>query len=835
MDCSWIKIYDAAIGGNELDPNSLRPGQNKIFIDISEMPSEYEFLGWKDISGNAIGDDVISLVKGGRYSTTSQCGSNFVASVRVKEESVCSLVAIPFDPKMGDVTPTGIQYGCNKTVEISATPKCCYEFVSWNDDEGPDVHSPDRTVTILSGSARYIAYFDPIRYTIQVFANNDAWGRVTGPEDNVICEQSFIIEAIPEEGYAFVKWDDENTEARREITFECDGKRVYTATFAPDNEYLITYNVNYGQEPETIEQGYFQTGAPVTFMNGPERENYIFLGWSTEKTASQPDSTFPPGETGTYDWIESITLYAIWKRRTSNKFSYMVGGTAYGSSSHTEGDVVILEGDPYNGGSVYIFLGWRVTEESTEPSENVPIIGAGGTYIMGPNQTYAHAVFAEDDGTVYNTLKYVFGDGFETQVIGGIINGSNVTIQHPLVFDVNFGEIHKDFITWTLTTPPTGITYQPGSTLQINTDTVLTAEVKDQTPFEIKYFDNCDNSVTPTQTVYTDSSYPSEPIITPDMSSFTCDDNIFKGWSEDRYATFATYGPETIFVPTADMVLYGIWQKAPKYNVYYIDNYNCGITDANDYSDGDTVIVKPCNCMTQDGCHCTGWVDGDGNEYEGNETFQIHHNTILNAVFDCCLVRFRTMGSVTITIDGTAITDNTKLNIDDNTEFDVEVGDNQVFLGWYDATNGTYIDPCEEPSSYKYVMVPYTLSPSSNVIVELSNEDFIDAIENNTQMRDSFIKNLQTGEIRERVGVCSASEEYSLSCGSTVFAIAAPYEYTQTDGQDGNEYVKYDSRPYSDFYSYLNSNPTYDTLPAFVEVVISGISCYYAVHRGGML
>jgi hypothetical protein len=132
-------------------------------------------------------------------------------------------------------------------------------------------------------------------------------------------------------------------------------------------------------------------------------------------------------------------------------------------------------------------------------------------------------------------------------------------------------------------------------------------------------------------------------------------------------------------------------------------------------------------------------------------------------------------------------------------------------------------------------VVPYTLRPSSSDITTLSNESFIQTIEDNTQKLNSFIMNSQTGEIRQRVGVCSGSEEYSLSCGSTVFAIAMPYEYTQTDGNDGNTYVKYDSRPYSDFYSYLNSNPTYDSLPAFVEVVIGGISCFYVVHIGGML
>ena len=62
MDCNWIKIYDAAVGGNELDPSNLYDGLT-VYVDISEIPSGTEFVGWKDLNGHLLNDSVIKLMQ----------------------------------------------------------------------------------------------------------------------------------------------------------------------------------------------------------------------------------------------------------------------------------------------------------------------------------------------------------------------------------------------------------------------------------------------------------------------------------------------------------------------------------------------------------------------------------------------------------------------------------------------------------------------------------------------------------------------------------------------------------------------------------------------------
>ncbi|MBD5389703.1 leucine-rich repeat domain-containing protein, partial [bacterium] len=75
--------------------------------------------------------------------------------------------------------------------------------------------------------------------TLQV--NNESMGRVTGGGEYELDEQ-VKLEAIPNAGYHFEKWDDGNTDNPRRLTVTCD--MVLTAMFAKDaptaNESALT-------------------------------------------------------------------------------------------------------------------------------------------------------------------------------------------------------------------------------------------------------------------------------------------------------------------------------------------------------------------------------------------------------------------------------------------------------------------------------------------------------------------------------------------------------------------------------------------------------------------
>ena len=145
MECNWIEVYDSPIGGELLNPLTLYSGQT-VYLDITNMPVDYEFLGWKDLYGNLLNDTTIKLVEGGRYETTIVCGGGYVAYTRTAQSKIC-LVTVMCDTNEGSVSRGDGYDVCGGTVEISATPSCCYEFTTWNDSSA-DNTQPIRTVTV---------------------------------------------------------------------------------------------------------------------------------------------------------------------------------------------------------------------------------------------------------------------------------------------------------------------------------------------------------------------------------------------------------------------------------------------------------------------------------------------------------------------------------------------------------------------------------------------------------------------------------------------------------------------------------------------------------------
>lgn len=106
---------------------------------------------------------------------------------------------------------------------ITATPASGYSFAGWNDG----VTTNPRTITIDTdeNSISYTATFIPVTY------DNPATGGTVKAEP-VAGTCNWIITATPTEGYAFLKWDDNNITNPRTVTGEdITAKASYTATF----------------------------------------------------------------------------------------------------------------------------------------------------------------------------------------------------------------------------------------------------------------------------------------------------------------------------------------------------------------------------------------------------------------------------------------------------------------------------------------------------------------------------------------------------------------------------------------------------------------------------
>ena len=202
--------------------------------------------------------------------------SNIVANEFVERYSVS---AFSNNLNFGSVYGGGT-YPAELNISLAAIPHAGYEFVSWNDG---NTDNP-RLITVTD-DAVYIATFietvpTPIEtYTITAVSANPGYGTVTGggtyPVGTVV-----TIEAVPNEGYEFISWNDDNTDNPREITVTENA--VYVAYFSevpPEPTYTITAVSANPEHGYVTGGGTYPEGMVVT-IEAIANEGYEFFSWN---------------------------------------------------------------------------------------------------------------------------------------------------------------------------------------------------------------------------------------------------------------------------------------------------------------------------------------------------------------------------------------------------------------------------------------------------------------------------------------------------------------------------------------------------------------------------
>ena len=120
---------------------------------------------------------------------------------------------------------------------ISATPNYGYHFVRWRDG---NTDNP-RTI-VLASDTSFTAEFAKNTYSISTTSANPEWGTTAGDTAALYLDE-IEISAIPNYGYHFVRWNDNNTSNPRIVSVTED--KTFTATFAK-NIYSITKIAEHG-------------------------------------------------------------------------------------------------------------------------------------------------------------------------------------------------------------------------------------------------------------------------------------------------------------------------------------------------------------------------------------------------------------------------------------------------------------------------------------------------------------------------------------------------------------------------------------------------------------
>ena len=238
---------------------------------------------------------------------------------------------------MGNVTGSGY-YAINSEVTLQARPNSGYAFARWSDG----VNANPRTI-IATADTTVTAIFEAA-VIVTANSNNDLMGSVIGG-GQYLRNTEVTLQAIPRNGYRFVRWDDGVTTNPRTITVTDDIS--LTAIFELDNVTVIV-NRNDALMGSVTGGGNYLRNSEVTLQATPNR-GYHFVRWSDNIT-DNPRTLTVSGDTTLTAYFEAITITL-----TVNSNDDMMGSVSGGGwfEAHTE---LTLQAIPNNG---YRFVRWN--------------------------------------------------------------------------------------------------------------------------------------------------------------------------------------------------------------------------------------------------------------------------------------------------------------------------------------------------------------------------------------------------------------------------------------------------------------------------------------------
>ncbi len=166
---------------------------------------------------------------------------------------------------------------------VVAVPYDGYEFVQWSDG-GTEAARQDKNVTAnISVTAEFKVKINPSkRYTV-IYQVNEG-GTISGAAEQSVKEgeNGTEVVAVPNEGYRFVKWSDNITEATRQdrnvtkdiVVKAIFEKQTYKLTYVASNGGYLVGNLN-----QTVAYG--ESGTKVTAV---PNDGYRFVKWSDNET-----------------------------------------------------------------------------------------------------------------------------------------------------------------------------------------------------------------------------------------------------------------------------------------------------------------------------------------------------------------------------------------------------------------------------------------------------------------------------------------------------------------------------------------------------------------------
>ncbi len=250
------------------------------------------------------------------------------------------------------------------TTYVKAEPEVGYKFVNWSDNS---TQNP-RADIVTTNDAVFTAQFEKItpKYILTYIAGDGGTIRGEATQTVEAGSSGSEVEAVPDNGYRFVKWDDGITTAKRTET-NVQATKTYKA------EFIRTFTLKYiAGEHGTIEGDATQivdAGGSGTEVEAKADDGYRFVKWSDDvATTKRTDKNVIADKTVTAEF-ETIPMFTL-------TYTAGDGGTIRGEATQTVtegGDGTEVEAVANDG---YRFVKWddgittaRRTETNVQASK----------------------------------------------------------------------------------------------------------------------------------------------------------------------------------------------------------------------------------------------------------------------------------------------------------------------------------------------------------------------------------------------------------------------------------------------------------------------------------
>lgn len=332
-------------------------------------------------------------------------------------------------------------------------------------------------------------------------------------------------------------------------------RNSYNVVYVSNGQIVNTASYKYKADISGAGNAYKPTIPPAG------KEDYVFTGWYADPTG-QTEYKFD-GKTMP---AQNITVYAKWVPPTYTVTLYDHDGKMIALGTDSEGNPIysltVAKGAKFDESQVptitldegETFLGWTLKDGTpfnldTEINRDYELHARVGSQ-KGYSVTYD-----ENSETTTGTVprddeKYAEGSYADVKLPGDLAMKD------------------KAFLGWALKEDAQKADYQPGDKLLIKADIILYAVWGDK-PVQTKLTYNANFGETPAEKVYELENNATETIKSYDETELSPRSGYeFLGWSEDRYATEATYkAGDQIVVDdetdaTAKNILYAIWKQS---------------------------------------------------------------------------------------------------------------------------------------------------------------------------------------------------------------------------------------------------------------------------------